>query len=215
MDLGQEWDYDRRYLELFKPGTYTLNSLALSSWYHSFVAALTLTSPWVLGATPCSDHETLVCFLKATGLLCLVTGLPCTYEETNPQIWEVMLKPWLLSLRLPGLLETLALSLLLVLHTNLLCSTSSKLASHYLLNSQVSSYSLGTSLFSQALHFEISRGVPFSTILKPPLLCPFSWQQIIPGEVLPTLTLAASFPPWLSLLPPSPGERMRLRLLVG
>lgn len=167
MDLGQEWGYDRRYLELFKPRTYTLKSLALSLWYHSFIVALTLTSLWVLGTIPCSDHETLVCFMKAIGLLCLVTGLPYTYEETSPQIWEVMWKPWLLSLRLPGLLETLALPLLLVLHTTLLCSTSSKLASHHLLNSQVSSDFLGSSLFSQALHFEIHHGVPFSTVLKP------------------------------------------------
>lgn len=214
MDLGQEWGYDRRYLELFKPGTYTLKSLALSSWYHSFVVALALTSPWVLGAIPCSDHETLVCFLKAIGLLCLVTGLPCTYEETSPQIWEGMRKPWLLSLRLPGLLETLALPLLLVLHITLLCSTSSNLASHHLLNSQVSSYSLGTSLFSQALHFEISRGVPFSTVLKPPIMSfPLAADHSRGGPSY--FNFGSTLSSWLSLLPPSPGERMRLRLWVG
>lgn len=76
LPFRQEWNYDRKHLELIKPGNYTLKSFAWSSRCHVPLVALTLASSWVLGASPFSDNETIVCFLEATGLLCLVTELP-------------------------------------------------------------------------------------------------------------------------------------------
>lgn len=87
---------------------------------------------------------------------------PCTDEEISSQVWEVMWKPWLLSLRLPGLLVTVTslvptagpLHSLTFLVIQVCKPTSSQL-------SRLVSFS-GTSLLLQALHFEINHGIPRS-----------------------------------------------------
>lgn len=95
-NLGKEWNYDSKHLELIKPGIYTLKSLSLASWCRNSLIAWTLASSWGLGATLCSDNESLVSFPKATGLFCLATScLPCTDEEMSVQVGDVMGKPWL------------------------------------------------------------------------------------------------------------------------
>lgn len=169
--------------------------MPLSSWYHSFVVALTLTSPWVLlegnrTSLPC-DRTSLSSGLGSNAeAMAPLTESSWSPGDTNPLLTA---GPPHYSLRF-NIIQ--------------LCKPSSAQLSSLFL---VPGYQ---PVFTSPSFFEINLGVPFSIILKPPIMS-FSLATDHSGGGPSYFNFGSILPPWLSLLPPSLGERTRLRLLVG